>query len=385
MAASIDNIQAPAAAGQPSPPTLQSLPVEILLEILSSSSFSTIENLLLTSRRLHAIISTHWPAFMSPILTAEFSPVQPFFDTYTTVDLPPGMSCTHLLAVCNSLPGASFAPLLAFCRAIRRWEAEFPRLRFGRAAHCSRALRPHEAVRLRGALYVWWRYARRFHGPEATGGGSDGSGGGSGGGSGSFEATRAFVRALSTTELHEVYDLWTTVRGAVGRKVCPSVSVVRGGGVSEFIWSWGKLLTEEEGARVGWGDVAENCDILDTMLKLSPENILHLLVYRHRYATKASVVQFIRLRHPRIEDSVETFSHAMLDLMELRSAGPNWPFPCTGYPGDTGGILDHKQPDQEQLRAVHASDGGTGTPAGGLWWGSAGPTVDRPGRLELRP
>ncbi len=49
---------------------------------------------------------------------------------------------------------------------------------------------------------------------------------------------------------------------------------------------------------MGWGDVVENRDVLDTMLKLAPEDILHLLAYRHRYATKASVVQFIRLRHP---------------------------------------------------------------------------------------
>ncbi len=35
------------------------------------------------------------------------------------------------------------------------------------------------------------------------------------------------------------------------------------------------------------------------MMKLGPEALLHLLVYRHRYATKGSVVQFVRLQHPR--------------------------------------------------------------------------------------
>ena len=157
---------------------------------------------------------------------------------------------------------------------------------------------------------------------------------------------------------------------------------------------------------MGWGDVAENRDVLDTMLKLAPEDILHLLVYRHRYATKASVVQFIRLRHPRyasspclppltprletnhtpsIEDSVETFSNAILDVMEMRGVGPNWPFPCGGYPSHVGGILDHKEPEKELLRATYAADGGTGTPQeGALWWGTTGPPIDRAGRLELR-
>ncbi len=35
------------------------------------------------------------------------------------------------------------------------------------------------------------------------------------------------------------------------------------------------------------------------MMKLGPDALLHLLVYRHRYATKGSVVQFVRLQHPR--------------------------------------------------------------------------------------
>jgi hypothetical protein len=42
----------------------------------------------------------------------------------------------------------------------------------------------------------------------------------------------AFARKLTITQLHEVFDTWETIRRGVGRKVCPSVSAVRGPGVS---------------------------------------------------------------------------------------------------------------------------------------------------------
>ena len=70
-------------------------------------------------------------------------------------------------------------------------------------------------------------------------------------------------------------------------------------------------------------------------------------------------------------------------MMELRRIGPNSPFPCSGYPAHTGGILDHTEPETELLRVTYAGDAGTGTPDGGMWWGTPGPGVNRAGRLEL--
>ena len=35
--------------------------------------------------------------------------------------------------------------------------------------------------------------------------------------------------------------------------------------------------------------------MLGTIMRLRPEEVLHLLVFRHRYATKSSVMQFIEL------------------------------------------------------------------------------------------
>lgn len=363
---------------------LEALPVEALIEILSHADFEAFDNMRLASRRLRSVIQLHFRKILPDILEREFSPVKAFFDALGDIHLPDGAGSSHLLA--GSKTGVR--PLLGFCRTIKRWEAEFPLLRFANAPENTRSLRPHERSRLRDGLYFWWRFARCFHGPAPC--------------SESWntpEMRCAFVRQLCITRLHEVWDTWKTVCGGVGRRVCPSVSAVRGLGVSGklttivfFIYLMslltdlggalkGESLTGEVESCAGWGDGPENADIVSTMVKLRPDEILHLLVYRHRYATKQSVVEFVRLRHPRyvslllclatlsehnshltpllrIEDSTESFTRAILDVVNERNMHIFWPFPCVGFPSLDGGILDYKDPKTEGRRAAHRADYG---------------------------
>jgi hypothetical protein len=140
------------------------------------------------------------------------------------------------------------------------------------------------------------------------------------------------------------------------------------------------------------------------MMKLQPDDLLHLLVYRHRYATKASVIRFVRLRYPgyvlwppwrclgqswlteslrRIEDSVESFREAIIDVMIERRVTPFRPFPQPGFPEACGGILDHGDAEGEALRAVHSADGGSGIQDYPQWWRDADAArVVRAGRLD---
>lgn len=86
----------------------------------------------------------------------------------------------------------------------------------------------------------------------------------------------------------------------------------------------------------------------------------------------------------RIEDSVESFTEAVLEVVHERNLSVFWPFPCTGFPNLHGGILDHQGPETEKLRAVHAADYGS-HPAGvipGLRQDMLRPAVSRAGRLE---
>jgi hypothetical protein len=274
---------------------LEDLPVETLLEILSHLDFESFDSTLLVSRRLNSVVEAHWPSLLRDIIEREFSPVQDFFKTLWDVDLPGPLGCSQLLTVCHTTDG--FQPLLNLCRVIKRWETEFPSLRFANCPQHSRIMSPDELYRLRRGLYNWWRYARAFHSPDVCVDNTP-------------EVRRSFVRQFSTTELHEVFDMWQTISSAVGREICPSVVLVQGLQVSAIAFlstptrrltisvAQGKWATKEENARIGWGGLTENTDIVRTMMKLQPDDLLHLLVYRHRYATKASVIRFVRLRYP---------------------------------------------------------------------------------------
>lgn len=394
-----------AAGQQLGRPTLhfEDLPVETMIEIISHLDFDGFYNMLQVNKQVKSVIESYWSSIIPGIIEQEFSPAEGFIHAFQTVVSPDKLSHggfsfdldhvlsrpqkqdfrRQLLSSYSPAPSTSKGvhPLLHFCRIIKRWEMEFPCLRFWNHPEYSRSLRPHELARLRQGLYVWWQFARRFHGggsmdhayPNPPPGAVSRSYSSSSSSS-NYEARRAFMRQFSTAQLHEIYDVWETIRAAVGREVCPSTLAVRE-------WS-GDTLTRAEAVRIGWGDPIENDHILSTMMKLAPEDILHLLVYRHRYATKGSIVQFVRLRHPtyvvsfsplrkslltklpRIEDSIETFSVAILDMLHEREGelGSEDLHSClSGFPWRCGGIIDHELAELEELRAVYNRDAGSGT------------------------
>lgn len=124
-----------------------------------------------------------------------------------------------------------------------------------------------------------------------------------------------------------------TVCQAVGGRVCPSVNAIMGLEVSEKRTSYffskegrntdlsgapkDKFLPKEAGARLGWGDDRVNSDIINTMMKLLPDDVLHLLVYRHRYATKSSVIDFVRFRHPQYVHTKPNLSPPTTTISQL--------------------------------------------------------------------
>ncbi|KAK4241070.1 hypothetical protein C8A03DRAFT_12642 [Achaetomium macrosporum] len=348
-------IQDEAAGQQPliSALQLKDLPVEIVVEILSNLDFETFDNMLLVNSQLNNIIVLHWCSILPVIAEREFSPADGFFAALRDAILPSTLSryqCSTLSSISNysllrlsSTTGLNL--VLKFCRAVKRFEYEFPRFRFSHRSDCRRLLRPHELHRLRSALYIWWRYASAFHGPASCPRRLDDT----------PEGRHEFIHQFSSVQLYELDDLWRTFRGAFAMEVCPSFSSV--------VLAVGPSCTWEEGARLGWGERVEHLDILSTMMKLRPEAILHLLVYRHRYATKASVVQFVKQRHPWIEESMETLSGTLSAVMVGRHGScPRWWW-CDSFPDAYGGILDFKDAEEEAWRARNNKDTGSGMPA----------------------
>ncbi|KAL2260971.1 hypothetical protein VTK26DRAFT_4893 [Humicola hyalothermophila] len=366
--------------GQPnggSPIQFGDLPVETIIEILSYVDFVGLDNMLRVNRRLRRIIEGYWSSILPEILDREFSPAEGFLQALQDVFLPlddlgggDASSAerdlrSHSLdfaVLCNDgslgLPSTKrLHSILAFCRTVKRWEVEFQRQRFFHYPEYSRSLRPHELGRLRHGLYVWWRFARYFHGGAPFGNKSHPTACHQTRRSAGLELERRFMWQFSTAQLHDILDMWETVRSAVGREVCPSVSVV-----SEWL---GYALPTAEVARIGWGDGVENEQILSTIMKLRPEDLLHLLVYRHRYTTRRSVVDFVKLRNPRIDESMETFRDAILEVLIERDSehipGGNFLL-LSGFPDRDGGVLDHDEAGREELRDMLSHDAAVGGP-----------------------
>ncbi|KAK0708989.1 hypothetical protein B0T26DRAFT_654380 [Lasiosphaeria miniovina] len=349
--------------------TLEALPVETINEILSNVDDDSLIQVMRVSKYLRKIVQTNWADILRPIIERDFSPAEAFFRVFDVCssNLVSAFDLFHDGDVrfggqlmCRRSPEEGLTRVLKLCRTIKQWEVEFQRLRFVYHPQHSRTLRPHERQRLRQGLYTWWRFSRYFHSSYHFEGTEDLH---------RFWLRRPespdvrcnFVRKFSTTQLHELFDMWQTIRAAVSMEICPSIVHVR------------EQLSRAEAARIGWGDPIENDHILATIMKLCPEDILHLLVHRHRYATKTSVIQFVRLSNPFIEDSIEMFTQAIEVVLWERekmlvaengddALEPDMYFPSSsGFPRRYGGIIDHRKAATERLRATYSHDAGKGT------------------------
>ncbi|KAK4228386.1 hypothetical protein QBC38DRAFT_156092 [Podospora fimiseda] len=245
---------------------MDTLPVEIIVEIASNLTFASFGRLILVNTRLRSILSTHWTVVLGKIIRKEFTPYDGFLRALQ-VD---GKESLGKVV-------GGFQSVLNFCRVIKLWEGEFQRLK------CE-SFGEEEFKRMREGVYLWRRYALDFHGRWDR------------------DDSR-FMRGLEREELCGLKEVWGVVREGVGREVCPSAEKV--------IEQSGNSLSIAEAERIGWGEGTENDHVLATIMRLMPEDILHLLIYRHRYASKTSVIQFARLRNPWIENSMETLSLAL--------------------------------------------------------------------------
>lgn len=131
-----------------------------------------------------------------------------------------------------------FRDLIRTYHTVKDWEQSFPRYRFRDAASDCRVLRPHEAERLRRAMYNWMSYARYFHGdcprPSRFAPDEDSS-----------DIRCRKLRLLSNVELCELNDLWQTVVFMVQMHICPSTEQVMLENVSpELRDEWNKRQTE---------------------------------------------------------------------------------------------------------------------------------------------
>ncbi|KAI2620123.1 hypothetical protein GGS26DRAFT_595015 [Hypomontagnella submonticulosa] len=146
-------------------------------------------------------------------------------------------------------------------RTVDWWVDYFPGLRWRDAPEDRRCLREAEESRLRKAVAHWWLYARHHHG--WFGGGRD-----------IFQPIKwsddtrlQIFRRMSTSEIHELTNLWDFVRETVSRDLCSSPGRVcsRNGAIFELVpWTAG-------------GGLPRHAIIVKTYMKLDPEQLRYFL------------------------------------------------------------------------------------------------------------
>jgi len=346
---------------------LENLPVELTNEILSNLDVESLVEVSLTSKHFHRIIHANRAAILLPILNRDFSPIDHLFRVFDLCSAAffatPGLDfpvnswdsgyessnasadeqlALHPLSLVSSrdsgydsgdsnhdgknVGGKDVASTLTSKKTtgttisgrdessvrhqrlnhqypgpvvfkilltVKQWEREFHRLRFYNHPQHSRILQAHELERLRHGLYAWWKYhhqrPRYFHYYGHA-------------------AALLFARQLPTSKLHELRDMWATIRAAVSREVCPSVSTV--------LEQSGDTLTVEEASRIGWDSHDDDKGhIPESIMSLRPEDVLHLLVHRHRYTTKDSIVRFVAARLSSMHRSHNTSSRNISEIV----------------------------------------------------------------------
>jgi hypothetical protein len=120
----------------------------------------------------------------------------------------------------------------------------------------------------------------------------------------------------------------------------------------------------DEGYSRAWGDGPEHENIVDTVAKLLPNDLLHMFECHHRYLSRASFNGAILLRHGGIEGSVQTMTKAIgLVIGERESLITQrkfLPVHIRGFPYRSGGIMQYDKPRWEikrEIYDVHAHPG----------------------------
>ncbi|RYO86512.1 hypothetical protein DL762_004704 [Monosporascus cannonballus] len=345
---------------------LESLPVELILEIMKTMSPRDLSRLALLSKKLYAIFKENQATVMSSILLA-----RPEFETmlylYTADDrdfVPGQMLHSRIIdfdagnesgAIINFLSanatrgdGDTVSPekkklntwdlieLWKWTKVIDWWVELYPTLRWRDHPEDRRCLRSHEEARLRKAVARWWLYAWYFHGvhyrdlylPHKW----------------RNDKRLHHIRVMSTREICELEDLWGLMFETVSRDLCSSPERVR----------VGKRAYAVE--LVPWGsEDGRHNNIVNTYLKLDPEQLKYFLELYHR-RKRMDVINAVRSSTREFNLDRETLSISITTVLEERMMLT--PKDVTNIP--RSGIVDEDREDDKQgdFWSVDASPNG---------------------------
>ncbi|KAI0411344.1 hypothetical protein EKO27_g1471 [Xylaria grammica] len=178
------------------------------------------------------------------------------------------------------------------------WVEIYPRLRWRDHPEDRRCLKSEEEGRLRKAIVRWWLYSHYFHGnywrnthaPKKF----------------DKDARLHHVRILTTEEIHELDDLLSTIYETISKDLCSSPGKVHRGtsSVVELV-PWGKNRDRHPA-------------VVNTYMKLEPDLLKYFLEHCYRYS-KEYLIMAITNSTPDLLFDRETLSMSIATVLEERS------------------------------------------------------------------
>ncbi|KAI1348564.1 hypothetical protein F5Y01DRAFT_317594 [Xylaria sp. FL0043] len=212
--------------------------------------------------------------------------------------------------------------LAQMVKVVDWWVEIYPRLRWRDHPEDRRTLKAEEESRLRKAIARWWLYSHYFHGnywrntrmPKKF----------------DKDVRLHHLRILTTQEIHELDDLLGTMYETVSKDLCSSPGKVHHGtgSVVELV-PWGKN-----------GD--RHSAIVNTYMKLEPDLLKYFLEHCYRYSKEYLIMAISNSTHDLLFDR-ETLSMSIATVLEERSIlDPDRPktFPPMGIIAEDRGTAE---------------------------------------------
>ncbi|KAI0965982.1 hypothetical protein F4678DRAFT_476251 [Xylaria arbuscula] len=321
--------QSDARAEKPSVSPIETIPVEVILEIMEIMGPGDLTNFGLVNKRLYQIFKDKRAHILLKILRSrpelelllhlytanqnDFLPDRMLHPLTVTFSFNPDDAPEDKIFVMRSSVGwkdgkivvpekikmqvYDLIELAQMVKVVDWWVEVYPRLRWRDHPEDRRCLKSEEESRLRKAIARWWLYGHYFHGnywrnthqPKRF----------------DTDVRLHHLRILTTQEIHELDDLLGTMYETISKDLCSSPGkVYRGRGSVVELIPWGKN-----------GD--RHPAVVNTYMKLEPDLLKYFLEHCYRY-NKDYLIMAITNSTPDLLFDRETLSMSIATVLEER-------------------------------------------------------------------
>lgn len=198
--------------------------------------------------------------------------------------------------------------MVKYGKTANRWVELYPRLRWRFNSDNRRLLRAHEQERLRGAIYHHWTYTTLFHSRTFTQYSPDPPSAAA-----RDDPRHRLLRTYSTIDHIQLSEFLAHIEQLVELDLYPSDTVVR----EQYMPAFLPPATLE---KMAWGSGNEYRRLVRDIMKLSPEDLLHLV---ENTSTKAERLDFLCAKEACFGDVPATMNYA-LSTVSLERARYCW-------------------------------------------------------------